>query len=236
MPMSIVIPILREPEIESFLDDLHAYLDRLPCPYEIVVVTSDKEVPRVCLKLRNDQKNVVSYGDSLERAILVGISAATYLKVIVMDADGSHPKEKLEEIMDALDSSELCVASRYIAGGKPDHSAFREIVSRFFIFLAHLRGSKLTDPMSGFFGFRRYILCGMGFKPITWKTCLEIELRAHPHRVKEIPIEFKDRKVGLSKTTFLTGLKLIRDLVFWKKLPEYNIREDDSNCRPTGNK
>jgi hypothetical protein len=55
--------------------------------------------------------------------------------------------------------------------------------------------------------------------PITWKTCLEIELYHKRHdrhlRLKEIPVSFKDRTAGIPKSGSKVALKLFRDLVMY---------------------
>ena len=101
----------------------------------------------------------------------------------------------------------MVVASRYIPGGKSDLGPFRNFVSWCFVNWARLFGSNLTDPMAGFFAVRSSIVEKVKFKPFTWKTCLEIELKARPS-ITEIPIVAKRREKGLSKAKAMTGLKI----------------------------
>jgi len=134
-------------------------------------------------------------------------------KALVMDAVGSHPVDKIPDMIACLDSFDMVVGSRFVDGSFFSQTGFRKLVSQFFIAVAHSAGSTLKDPMSGFFGFNKSLLKGLRFKPMKWKTCLELELRAKP-RVAEIPIHFKKRQAGVSKTSFKIGLSLLRDLFF----------------------
>ena len=54
-------------------------------------------------------------------------------KIAQMDADFSHPPEKLVEFEQALENADLVIGSRYIEGGSLDHDwpAWRKFLSRF---------------------------------------------------------------------------------------------------------
>lgn len=208
--ISVILPVLNEPELPSFIASLVSTLKSITDSYEIIVVTGDRETGNTVVP--SAVKHFVSYGDSLERAILMGFSTACGDKLLVMDADGSHPSDKIPEMITVLDSFDMVVGSRFVPGSVFDQTSFRRLVSHFFISIAHLAGSKLNDPMSGFFAFNRHILDGIRFKPVTWKTCLELELKTKPS-LKEIPIKFNKRQAGVSKTSFKIGLKLLRDLI-----------------------
>ncbi len=210
--ISIILPVLNEPELPNFIASLISSLKGLTDSYEIIVVTGDRETGNTVVPTFGDVKHFISYGDSLERAILMGFSTACGDKLLVMDADGSHPIGKIPEMITVLDSFDMVVGSRFVPGSVFNQTSFRRLVSHFFISIAHLAGSRLNDPMSGFFGFNKHILDGVKFKPVTWKTCLELELKTTPS-LKEIPIKFNKRQAGVSKTSFKIGLKLLRDII-----------------------
>jgi dolichol-phosphate mannosyltransferase len=181
-------------------------------PYEVVVVMGDREkmypqlTPHPCLRVYR------CYADSLERAILLGFSVSEGDRLLVMDADGSHPAEMVPLMLHSLEGYELVAGSRFMRGSRFQQSLFRRVVSAFFTACARLRGSRLSDPMTGFFAVRREVLNRVAFKPFKWKTCLEVELKARPLSAS-LPIHFGRRVSGASKTTLKTGLKLIYDLV-----------------------
>lgn len=205
----MILPVRDEPRLNEFLGALH---QTLIDDYEIIVVMGDREKlypelpPHPCLRV------VHSFADNLERAILMGFSVAQGDRLLVMDSDGSHPVEMVPYMLNQLATYELAVGSRYLDGSRFEQSAFRKLVSWCFRWAAWLRGSKLSDPMSGFFAVRREVVERTRFKPLKWKTCLEIELKARPRTV-EIPINFRKRVAGASKTKLITGIHLIYDLV-----------------------
>lgn len=211
--LSVIVPVKDEPALEPFLLQVHEVLSDIPDQYEIIVVQGDRETKFYPYTQMPHQKTVWTYADSLERSILNGFSHAVGDRIVVMDADGSHPPSMIPEFWKALSEHDLVVGTRFAQGSVFESSFYRRVVSYGCIKLASFAGSKLSDPMSGFFGIQRDILKRVRFKPITWKTCLEIELRAKPS-VMEIPITFVERTVGKSKTTTKVGIKIIKEL-FW---------------------
>ena len=209
--LSIVVPVRDEPQLPEFLAKIHDAMTGVPQDYEVLVVQGDGEPGARYVPRLPNEKSVWTYGDSLERSILNGFSHSRGERVLVMDADGSHPPAMIGELFRALDDVELAVGSRFAQGAEFRSSFYRGLVTRIFKMMAWQAGSKLRDPMSGFFAFRREVLERCRFKPLKWKTALEIELRAHP-TVKEIPIRFVERGAGRSKAGAGVGLALLWQL------------------------
>lgn len=207
--LSVVVPVKDEPNLEAFLHRVHAAVQGLD--YELLIVKGDRESGVYLYPNAGRQRVVTTYGDSLERSILNGFSHSRGDHIVVLDADGSHPPEMISEMDGLLGEYELVVGSRFLEGSVFKSSAYRRLVSWLCIAAARQAGSKLTDPMSGFFAVRRGVVERCRFKPLTWKTALEIELRAKP-RVKEVPIVFAERSVGESKTSLRVGVKLLWEL------------------------
>jgi len=211
--ISVVVPVRDEPEIATFLLRLHEVLGDLREPYEVVVVTSDKEQQHTPIPALPHQKVFKSYGDSLERAILLGFSVAEGEKIVVMDSDGSHPPETIPKLVEVLSEHELVVASRFLPESRFNYSLFRRVVSWVFVKYAQLLGSRLSDPMSGFFAVRKSLVEKLRFKPVKWKVALEIELKSRVN-TSEVAFTFRKRSAGYSKAKIFTGLKILWD-VFW---------------------
>ena len=211
--ISVIIPVRDEPAIREFLLRLHEVLGSIPEDYEVLVITSDKEKLHTPIPSLPHQKVFKSYGDSLERAILLGFSVSNGDKLVVLDSDGSHPPEIIPDLLEGLEQHDFAIASRFLPQSKFNYPLFRKLVSLFFVKFAQLFGSNLSDPMSGFFAVKKSLVEKLRFKPVKWKTALEIELKSRPN-VYEVAFEFKKRKAGVSKAKMLTGLKILWD-VFW---------------------
>jgi len=70
-------------------------------------------------------------------------------------------------------------------------------------------GVNESDPMSGFFAFRRKILEGIKLDAIGYKMLLEILVKTKGAKVKEIPNTFTNRTHGSSKLDSSTMLDYV---------------------------
>jgi dolichol-phosphate mannosyltransferase len=126
--------------------------------------------------------------------------------VIVMDADFSHDPKYIPALVAGADEADLVLGSRYVAGGEIlDWPRLRRFLSRFGSLYARLiLGVKVEDLTSGFKCVRRRVL--ETIEPSTLRSQgyvfnIELTYRAllAGFTVKEIPIQFRDRKEGESK-------------------------------------
>lgn len=151
----------------------------------------------------------------LSHAVLDGLKLSNREMLVVMDADLSHPPEKIPEMLASLDQGmEVAVGSRFADGGSTadDWGPLRWLNSRVATWLA-LPLTTLSDPMSGFFALRRTTLSrGRDFNPIGYKILLEVIIKCHCRRVIDIPIHFDNRRFGESKLSFSEQLKYIMHL------------------------
>jgi glycosyltransferase involved in cell wall biosynthesis len=132
--------------------------------------------------------------------------ARGYDALAEMDADLSHPPERLPALLDALTDADLAIGSRYVpGGGTRNWSRLREAISRggnAYVRLA-LR-LPVRDATAGFRAYRRQVLQALPLDRIeSGGYCFQIEL-AHRtwqagFRVVEIPIVFTERAAGVSK-------------------------------------
>ena len=156
--------------------------------------------PQVRGIVRKDERGLSS-------AVLAGIQLARNDYVVVMDADLSHPPEKIPELIEKLmrDDADFVIGSRNVAGGKTeDWTILRWINSAGATLLAKPLAGTIRDPMAGFFGLRRETLARADtLNPIGYKIGLELIVKTHvpPHRVAEVPITFRNRIHGESKLT-----------------------------------
>ncbi len=136
----------------------------------------------------------------LATAVMKGFELASGDIYVVMDADLSHPVEKIPEMVKPIleGSCDATVGSRYTSGGGcADWPFTRRFISKFSRLLA--RGlTRLTDPMSGFMAIRKDCLNGVTLDPVGWKIVLETIVKTGV-RFHEVPIIFSERSEGRSK-------------------------------------
>ena len=156
---------------------------------------------RACLvKVINRQNKT-----GLIPAILHGISSSAGEYILVMDADFSHSPETIPRMIKELlqNPDHIIVASRYIKGGSViGWPLKRKIISRVANIIARrvLKLCNITDPMSGFFAFRRPLIENINFDSSGFKLLLELVVKLKGSTgVTEIPYTFTERKLGQSK-------------------------------------
>ncbi|MBN1678533.1 MAG: glycosyltransferase family 2 protein [Candidatus Thermoplasmatota archaeon] len=145
----------------------------------------------------------------LSSAVMEGFAAASGDILVVMDADLSHPPEKIPEMARQIadGKAEMVVGSRHVPGGSIENWPFyRKLVSKGATLLARPL-TKVKDPMSGFFAIKRSVVEGVKLDPVGYKIGLEILVKGKYSNVVEVPIHFANRKAGQSK---LGGAVMLR--------------------------
>ncbi|MCI4351577.1 MAG: glycosyltransferase [Thermoplasmata archaeon] len=140
------------------------------------------------------------------RAQCQGIEGARGDFVVVMDADLQHPPERIPEMLRELENGAgVVVASRYRSGGSPGaRTTFRAAISRGAEAIAKIAlrpARNVTDPVSGFFGFRREIVLGLGAGHRGYKLLLFVLVMNRTRPFAEVGFHFEPRTRGVSKVT-----------------------------------
>ncbi|WP_152186365.1 polyprenol monophosphomannose synthase [Segeticoccus rhizosphaerae] len=147
--------------------------------------------------------------EGLGAAYLAGFEWALahgYDVLVELDADGSHPPDRLPAMLEALRDADVVIGSRWIPGGSvvnwPRH---RELLSRGSnLYTRILLGMPVHDATAGFRAYRASALRTLGLGDdtaqgyffqvdLTWRA-----VRAGL-RIVEVPITFVEREVGASK-------------------------------------
>jgi dolichol-phosphate mannosyltransferase len=208
--VSIVLATLNEREnIPRLVDDLTN--QRLPS-FEIIVVddgsTDGTRQYLSGLAARDPRIRLIFHEgeQTLTPAQCQGIEAVHGDLVIVMDSDLQHPAEVVPEIVDHLRAGAgLVIASRYRVGGSTGgRSIARSTVSRTAESVARLllpAARCVTDPLSGFFGFRREAYFPLKRNQRGYKLLLFVMVMCQGWPVREVSYEFRPRKSGKSKIT-----------------------------------
>lgn len=148
----------------------------------------------------------------LSSAVLEGFRHAQGEILTVMDADLSHPPEKIPEMVKLIEAgfADMVIGSRYVEGGEfKNWPPFRRFISKCATGMAKIV-CDIKDPITGFFSLKKKILNGIELNPKGFKISLEILVRCNLKKVIEIPITFTDRKFGESKL----NQRVILDYIF----------------------
>lgn len=144
-----------------------------------------------------------------------------------MDADFSHPPEKLVELAAALKTCDVAVGSRYIPGGGVDKDwpVWRKMLSAFGNWYARtILGMKLHDVTGGFRLYHKHVIQQLPFERIRSSGYVfQVEtaylMTLLGFKFKEVPIYFAERRLGKSKMSF--RIQVEAALRVWQLLWSY---------------
>ncbi|ROP60422.1 polyprenol monophosphomannose synthase [Curtobacterium sp. ZW137] len=132
-----------------------------------------------------------------------------YDLLVEMDADGSHPADRLQALIDAVQGSEdvmLAIGSRWTPGGSVvDWPWYRQALSRGGNAYARwMLRIDVRDITAGFRVYRSDTIARMALDEIDSKGyCFQVDMTLRVHdlggRIVEVPIRFRDRVRGVSK-------------------------------------
>jgi dolichol-phosphate mannosyltransferase len=206
--VTLIIPTLNEEEnIDLLMERVFDVRDSFNLDFDVLFVDS-ASVDRTCecvAKWRKKRpvellKREVNVG--LAPAVIAAAHQATTEFILVMDADLSHPPEKIPHLLYPLldNQCDMVIGSRYVEGGAmPDWPFSRKLSSRLAT-LPALCFCNVKDPLAGFFALKRTLITSLPTEVPGFKIGLAILAEYHKKiRVREIPIEFRDRDYGQSK-------------------------------------
>jgi dolichol-phosphate mannosyltransferase len=219
MPSGLTVIVPTYNERDNIVELVRAIFQNAPgCEVLVVDDNSPDGTAQVLEPLKKEYNlNVLVRKDrrGLTSAIIDGIGHASGDIICVIDADFSHPPEKIPEMLKKIqEGNEVVVGSRFVKGGSIENWPWRRrAISRGAKGLA--RGvTKIRDPMSGFFMARkdRIAPCLADINPLGYKILLEVLVRSGCTKVAEVPIAFKDREAGQSKMGFKIMFYYLMDL------------------------
>lgn len=226
--LSIVVPTYNEREnLAPLAQRVFAAVD--PATSELLIIDDDSpdgtaEAARAIGDALRERapgdhqplRCIVRKGErGLATAVVAGLREARGERIIVMDADLSHPPERIPDLVAALNDPavEMAIGSRFVPGGAVDldwplHRRLNSLLGR----LLARPLTPVRDMMAGFFCVRRAGLRLSALRPIGYKIALELIVRHRWRRVVEIPIAFTDRAAGKTKLNVGEQLRYLRHL------------------------
>lgn len=148
-----------------------------------------------------------------------------YDVVVEMDADGSHPPERLPALLEKLaapTNADVAIGSRWVPGGKVvNWPKRREVLSRGASVYARLMlGVPVRDVTAGYRAYRREVLEKLDLASVVSQGyCFQVDLTRRTNklgfRFAEVPITFADREHGQSKMNSGIVVEAFRRVAAW---------------------
>jgi len=210
LQVSIIIAAYNEEEsIFSVLKEIEDVMNHSRLSYEIIVV-NDGSTDRTMEVLRNRSPNVRVFSHKVNRgygaSLKTGICNAQHEIVVITDADGTYPSERIPEIVSYMKDYDMVVGAR--TGVSTKVPLIRKPAKWVIHRLAnYLTGMKIPDLNSGLRAMKKDMVTRFvrllpdGF---SYTATLTLAMLTNGYRVKYVPIDYHAR-IGQSK------IKPIRD-------------------------
>jgi dolichol-phosphate mannosyltransferase len=189
----------------------------------------------------------------LERSAKEGLGAAYragfhwglergYDTLVEIDADFSHPPDRLPALLAALETADVAIGSRYVPGGRTvGWSPVRQAISRLGnAYVRFVIGLPVQDATAGYRAFRAEVLRALAVESTESNGyCFQIEM-AHRawqegFRIVEVPITFTERVAGTSKMHRRIVLEALARVTCWALTGgrrRYRVRHELSVASP----
>lgn len=204
--VSIIIPAYNEEKailnVITGIDENLRFTDE---SYEIIVVNdgstdNTKEIleeNKINMKLINHEQNI-GYG----AAIKTGIKSAQYGTIIITDADGTYPNERIPDLIQTLEEGDFDMVVGARVGKKVKIPLIRKPGKLLITKLAsYLAGTKIPDLNSGLRVMKKGVvekfinILPDGF---SFTSTITLALLTNGYSVKHVPINYSKRE-GKSK-------------------------------------
>jgi len=214
---TVVIPTYNE---AKNLPALSAELWTLPIPNLKILIVDDASpdgTGEIAEELASRQPNRISvihrtgklglgsaYITGFKKALESGAEA-----VAQMDADFSHSPSYLPNFIENLEQADAVFGSRYVKGGQLDeHWGIGRVFLSWFgnAYARAILGLSILDTTGGYRLWRRNTLIGMPLDSIrsngyVFQVEMALVAQRLGYRILEMPIYFKERRIGTSKMT-----------------------------------
>ena len=244
-PVLVVVPTYDEVgSLGAVLDRLHA---AVPTAHALVV---DDASPDGTGALADARAAADERVHVLHRTAKAGLGPAYvagfrwaqehgYAVVVEMDADGSHPPERLPALLAALADADLVLGSRYVPGGSvQDWPPHRLALSRAGnVYTRWALRLPLADATGGFRVARTDLIARLPFDRVARQGyCFQVDwawrAQRSGARVVEVPITFTERTTGRSKMSGSIVVEALARVTWWGLLDRLADRLPGRVSRP----
>lgn len=204
MQISVIIPAYNEGEsIVSVLKEIEDVMSHSSLSYEIVVV-NDGSTDKTAEVLRNGGLNIRVFDHRVNRgygaALKTGISKAQSEIVVITDADGTYPLERIPELASYMKDYDMVVGAR--SGVSVKIPWIRKPAKWLINGLAnYLTGVKIPDLNSGLRAVKKSVVnrfIRLLPDQFSYTATITLAMLTNGYQVKYVPVDYHPR-IGHSK-------------------------------------
>jgi glycosyltransferase involved in cell wall biosynthesis len=201
-PVTVIIPAYNEESsIGDTIEKVEMVLTQSQIPHEVIVVddgstdqTFSVSQPSGARVIRHEKNR--GYGAALK----TGIRAAQYELIIITDADGTYPVDRIPEILNKLQTADMVVGAR--VSQNVDIPLVRRPAKWILKRLSeYITGYRIPDLNSGLRGFRCQFLeqyFSVLPEKFSFTTTLTVAMLCDNYKITYVPIDYYKR-LGKSK-------------------------------------
>ena len=224
MKFSIVIPVFNESKnLPLLISEIYKALKKHT--FELIIVDDNSSDGTFKILKKINKKNfryfIMKKNRDLSRSCVLGFNKAKYKNILVMDGDLQHQPKDIKKLLKIfqLKKAHIVIGSRELFTRKKHNLSFMRLsASRILIFIVNiLLGNKTSDPMSGFFIFKKEIFIRNKYKLFNkgYKILMDlIYLDGKYQKIYDVKINFANRKKGESKMNMKILLSLIYMILY----------------------
>ncbi|GAI14328.1 unnamed protein product, partial [marine sediment metagenome] len=210
MHISIIIPVYNEEKsIASVLMEIEDVMNRNRLSYEIIVI-NDGSTDKTVQVLKSSGSNVKVFSHRVNRgygaSLKTGICNAQHEIVVITDADGTYPNERIPELVSYIKDYDMVVGAR--TGVSVKIPLIRKPAKWLINRLAnYLTGVRIPDLNSGLRVMKKAIankFARLLPDQFSYTATITLAMLTNGYQVKYIPVDYHAR-IGQSK------IKPIRD-------------------------
>lgn len=240
--LTIALPTFNERDnVIPLLEKIRRALEGKSYDYEILFIDdSTDETPQIIQKQMEKNSHIrLIHRTGKERtglatAFIRGFEEAQGKYICCLDSDLQHPPEKIPTLLETAqeENADIVAATRYAKGGSAEglgslrtpYGIYRRLVSlgmKYFTQILFIPTRKTSDPLGGFFLFKKSLLEGRKLEPKGFKILVEILMRTKHQKVSEVPYTFLARENDDSKATLSQGVEFFKHLWYiFRTVPE----------------
>lgn len=216
MTTSLIIPAYNEEKrLGQFLRTIHNFTKTNPDVLNEIIIVDDGSTDRTVdvteqfqtnLPILTILKHPTNQGKGA--AVRTGVLAASSHHIVFMDADGATPITELPKMVSALQSNDIGIGNRWMAGANTErHSPLRQFSGWIYRTYMTWFGLGAIDTMCGFKGYRHAIAKKLfaNLQEKRWLFDTEIAYRSvqASYTIKNFPISWESKDGSKLDTTTL---------------------------------
>ena len=216
---SIVIPVFNEAKnLKILVPEIFKKLKKKKFELIIVDDNSNNKTSKILekFKKKNFRHLIRKSKRDLSKSCILGFKKARYKNILVMDGDLQHKPSDIKKFLYIFSkyNPDIVVGTRDLFKIKKHNlNIIRLFASRILILIVNLLlGNKTSDPMSGFFMFKKSIFQKSQKEMIKkgYKILLDLlYIKKQKIKVADVNIDFDTRMKGKSKMSLKILLYLI---------------------------